>query len=68
MISMEEIFPLWRETNHFRILQALGKEIRPPHKFRELHKQFQEAHGPVTLRSTVHEPDDLQNPSSCKNL
>lgn len=68
MISMEAIFPLWRETNHFRILKALGKEIMPPHKFRELHKQFQEARGPVTLRSIVHEPDDLQNPSSCKNL
>lgn len=31
----------------------------PPHKFRELCKQFQDAHGPLTLRLIVHEPDAL---------
>ena len=31
----------------------------PPHKFTELCKQFQDAHGPLTLRLIIHEPDAL---------
>ena len=46
---------IWESYRHW------GNGDMPPHKFRVVCKQFQDAHGPLTLRLIVHEPDALSD-------